>query len=111
MLALDGLLGCAAVDATSGLVLAREARDEPPFDLDLAAASAAQVLRAHRQAARSMGLAEPVDEIITSAGSRQQIVRSLAQHPELFLVALFDKRQTNLALARFQLMEVERQLA
>jgi hypothetical protein len=111
MLALDGLLGCAAVDAASGLVLAREARDEPPFDLDLAAASAAQVLRAHRQAARSMGLAEPVDEIITSAGSRQQIVRSLAQHPELFLVALFDKRQTNLALARFQLMEVERQLA
>ena len=61
--------------------------------------------------ARTMGLTEPLDEIITSAGSRQQIVRGLALHPELFLVALFDKRHTNLALARFQLMEVERQLA
>jgi hypothetical protein len=111
MLALDGLLGCAAVDAGSGMVLARESRDAPPFDLDLAAASAAQMLHAHRAAARTMGLTEPLDEIITSAGSRQQIVRGLALHPELFLVALFDKRHTNLALARFQLMEVERQLA
>ncbi len=111
MLALDGLLGCAAVDAGSGMVLARESRDAPPFDIDLAAASAAQMLRAHRASARHMGLTEPLDEVITSAGSRQQIVRGLALHPELFLVALFDKRHTNLALARFQLMEVERQLA
>jgi hypothetical protein len=111
MLALEGLLGCAVADAGSGLVLARESRDGPPFDLDLAAATAAQVLRAHRQAARSMGLAEPVDEIITSAGTRQQIIRGLAHRPELFLLALFDKRHANLALARFQMMEVERQLA
>ncbi|CAM5796374.1 hypothetical protein [Rhizobacter fulvus] len=110
MLALDGLLGCAAVDAGSGLVLARESRDKPPLDLDLAAACAAQVLRAHRQAARSMGLVEPVDEVITSAGARQQVIRGLAHHPELFLLALFNKRHTNLALARFQMMEVERQL-
>ena len=57
-----------------------------------------------------MGLAEPVDEIITSAGTRQQIIRGLAHRPELFLLALFDKRHANLALARFQMMEVERQL-
>jgi hypothetical protein len=109
MLALDGLLGCAVVDATTGLVLAQESRGEQA-DMSLAAAACAQALRVHRQLARSMGLAEPIDEMITSAGSRQQIVRGISHRPELFLVALLDKQRTNLALARFQLADVERGL-
>ncbi|MEP7102090.1 MAG: hypothetical protein ABI781_16395 [Burkholderiales bacterium] len=120
MLALEGLLGCALVDASTGLVLARQThgasrdalRDDAPveIDMDLAAASCAQVLRAHRLAARQMGLADQLDEVITSAGPRQQVMRTLSRHPDLFLVVLLDKQRTNLALARFQLMEVERGL-
>ena len=113
MLTLDGLLGCAIVDATTGLVLARETRetgDARPVDMNLAGAACAQVLRAHRQAARSMGLPEPVDEIMISAGPRQQVIRMLSRYPDLFLAALLDKQRTNLALVRFQLMEIERGL-
>jgi hypothetical protein len=110
LLALDGLLGCAIVDATTGLVLARGPHDEPAVDIDLAAAACAQVLRTQRQAARSMGLADPIDEVTTSAGSRHQVLRTVAQHPELFVVALLDKQQGNLPLARLQLIEVEREL-
>jgi len=115
MLGLDGLLGCAVVDATTGLVLARESRsavqpDSHIVDMDLAAAASAQVLRAHRQAARNMGMPEPIEELMTSAGPRQQVIRAVARHPDLFLVALLEKHRTNLALARFQLMEVERAL-
>ena len=57
-----------------------------------------------------MGLSEHLDELITSAGPRQQIVRVVSKHPDLFLVALFDKSRTNLAMARFQLMDAERSL-
>jgi len=110
MLAVEGLLGCAVVDGTTGLVLARETRGEPGVDMDLSAAACAQVLRTHRQAARSMGLGEQVDEVITSAGQRQQVMRTLSRQPELFLVLLLDKQRTNLALARYQLMELERGL-
>ena len=117
MLGLDGLLGCAVVDAGTGLVLARESREprralqpEMPVDMDLAAAASAQVLRTHRQAARQMGLPDAVEELMTSAGPRQQVIRAVARHPELFLVALLEKHRTNLALARFQLMEAERAL-
>ena len=110
MLTLDGLLGCAIVDGTTGLVLARELREDQPVDIELAAAACAQVLRAHRQAARNMGFSEPVEEVITTAGARHQVMRALSRHAELFVVALFDKHRTNLALARFQLIEVERSL-
>jgi predicted regulator of Ras-like GTPase activity (Roadblock/LC7/MglB family) len=108
MLTLDGLLGCAVVDGTNGLVLARELREDQPVDMDLAAAACAQVLRAHRLAARSMGLSEHIDEVMTSAGARQQVLRTVTHYPELFMVVLLDKQRTNLALARFKLMEVER---
>ena len=110
MLTLEGLLGCALVDGATGLVLARELREDQPVDIELAAAACAQVLRAHRQAARNMGLSERVEEVITTAGPRHQVMRMFARHPELFVVALFDKHRTNLALARFQLTEVERNL-
>ena len=110
MLTLDGLLACAIVDSSTDWVLAREMREDHLVDMDLLAAGCAQVLRAHRQAARSMGMPEHIDEIMTTAGRRQQVLRTLSRHPGLFLVALLDKHRTNLALARFQLMEVERGL-
>jgi len=110
VLAVDGLLGCAVVDATTGLVLAREVREDQLADLDLSAAASAQVLRAHRIAARSMGLIDQIDEVMVSAGPRQQLLRTVSRHPDLFLMALLDKNRANLALARYKLMEVEKSL-
>ena len=111
LLKLDGLIGCALVDAATGLVMAHETRAEHSIDMELAAAAAAQVLRAQRDAARSMGLNDPIDELITTAGARNILIRALQRHAELFIVALFEKHRTNLALARFQLLEVERALS
>jgi predicted regulator of Ras-like GTPase activity (Roadblock/LC7/MglB family) len=111
LLKLDGLIGCALVDGGTGLVLAHETRGEQSVDMELAAAAATQVLRAQRDAARSMGLTDPVDEMITTAGARNVLIRALQRHAELFIVALFEKHRTNLALARFQLLEVERSLS
>ena len=108
---LDGLLGCALVDSATGLVLAHDARDPETIDMERAAASCAQVLASHREAAQTMGLADPIDEIITTAGARHVLVRSLQRHEDLVLVALLEKHRTNLALARFQLLEVERSLS
>lgn len=111
LLALDGLTGCAVVDSATGLVLARELREEPAVDMDIAAAACAQALRAQRQAALSMGLGEQVDEVVISAGPRQQVLRTVSRYPDLFLVTLLDKQRTNLALVRYRLMEVARELA
>jgi predicted regulator of Ras-like GTPase activity (Roadblock/LC7/MglB family) len=111
MLSVEGLLGCAVVDGTTGLVLARETRELQPADLELSAAASAQVLRSHKAAARSMGLAEQIDEVIVSAGARQQVLRPLPRHPDLFLMALLDRSRSNLALARYKMTEAEKGLA
>ncbi|MEO8836426.1 MAG: hypothetical protein ABI364_06770 [Caldimonas sp.] len=110
LLKLDGLLGCALFDSSTGLVLAHETREAETLDMEQAAAACAQVLSAHREASLRMGLAEPIDEVITTAGARHVLIRALQRHADLVLVALLEKHRTNLALARFQLLEVERGL-
>jgi hypothetical protein len=105
VLATDGLLACALVDASSGQVLARQVRDDHPLDIPAAASAAATLLRAHRDALRLMGAAEGVDEVVTTGRMHQQIMRALPHHPNLFVLALLDRFQANQALARFRLAE------
>jgi hypothetical protein len=107
MLGIEGLLGCAVVDAATGFTLARQSRDGEHVHLELASAGSAQVLRAHRQAAGSMGLDDDIEEIMTSAGGRHHVLRTVSSHKGLFLFALLDKQRANLALARYKLMEAE----
>ena len=109
LVAIDGLLCCAIVDSNNGQIVAREQRDEDT-DVERAAAACAQVLRAHRLAARSMGLPDHVEEVTVGTGTRHQLMRTLSRHPELFLFALLNKQRSNLSLARFKLMEVEKSL-
>ena len=110
MLPLEGMLGCAAVDATTGLVLARELREDQPVDMDVVGAACAQILRDHRQASNAMGLGGPVEEIMTSTSARQQVMRVISRYPEVFVVALLDRQRTNLPLARYKLMELDKAL-
>jgi hypothetical protein len=109
LVGVDGLLCCAIVDASNGLVIAREQRAED-IDVERAAAACAQVLRSHRLAARSMGLPDHVEEVTVGTATRHQLMRTLSRHPELFLFVLLNKQRSNLSLARFKLMEVEKGL-
>ncbi|MBL0731162.1 hypothetical protein [Piscinibacter sp. HJYY11] len=108
--ALDGLFACAVVDASSGLVLAKQEQPGQPVDLDLAAAASAQLLRTHQHVARQLGLTTEIDEVMTSAGPRHHVMRHATRHKGLFLFAVLDKQRTNLALARYKLMEAEQSL-
>lgn len=107
---LDGVFACAVVDSGTGLILAKHSREDRPIPLELAAAASTQVLRAHQQASRDLGLTTEVDEIMTSAGPRHHVMRTVSRHRGLFLFAVLDKQRTNLALARYKLMEAEQSL-
>ncbi|HEX3142056.1 MAG TPA: hypothetical protein VHQ87_18510, partial [Rhizobacter sp.] len=107
---LEGILACAVVDSSTGLILARHSREDHPVQLGLAAAASTQVLRAHQQATRDMGLTTDIDEVMTSAGPRHHVMRTVSRRPGLFLFAVLDKQRTNLALARYKLMEAEQSL-
>lgn len=110
LMQLEGMLGCAVVDGRTGSVIAREGTQ---VDLELAAAAATEVMRAHRRALRHFGHHSPsehVDEVLVTVGSRYHVMRSVIAHADFFVLALLDKPRSNLALARFRIMEAQQSL-
>jgi predicted regulator of Ras-like GTPase activity (Roadblock/LC7/MglB family) len=106
----DGVLGCCVVDTRSGALLSSEQRHAGGTDLGVAAAACALVMRTQLDAARLIGIDAPVDELMVTAGSHQQVMRNLTKRPGLFLLALLDRTRSNLALTRFKMMEAEKNL-
>ncbi|MCW7542038.1 hypothetical protein OOT46_30030 [Aquabacterium sp. A7-Y] len=112
LMSVEGMLGCCVVDGGSGLVLAgRTAADASDLNLELAAATQTEVMKAHRRAARETQPADRIDEIIVTQSRRHQVLRTVAAHAELFLLAVLDKQRTNLALARFKILDADKSLA
>ena len=108
---IEGMLGCAVVHGPTGEVLASEGSKD---DLELAAAAASEVMRAHRRSLRHFGhhhAGEHVDEVLVTAGNRYHVMRTVTAHHEYFVLALLDKLRSNLAMARFRIMEAQQALA
>ncbi|GIX25304.1 MAG: hypothetical protein KatS3mg122_2535 [Caldimonas sp.] len=111
LMRIEGVLGGCIVDTSTGLVLGQQLADDvEDLPLELTAATATEVLKAQRRAARDLG-SQRVDEIIITLDRHQHILRSVHQHADLFLLVVLDRRRTNLALARFQVMDAEHLLA
>lgn len=110
MLHLEGLLGCAVIDSHTGLVLARETREDHPVDMSMAAATGAALLRTHRLAALNMGLPDAIDEISTSSSTRHCLLRTLADHTDVFLLVVLDRHRADLSKVRLQLHALGRDL-
>ncbi len=112
MLLCEGVQACALVDGAGGQMLAGEASLPAGLAPDLPRASLAcsLALRAQQHAARTMGQ-PPVEELTVTCGDHQQLVRTIAARPGLFLLALLDRKRSNVALVRFKMREAERALS
>lgn len=111
LMQMEGMLGCAVVHGTTGHVIASEGSHG---DLELAAAAASEVMRVHRRSLRHFGhrhAGEHVDEVLVTAGNRYHVMRTVTAHNEYFVLALLDKLRSNLAMARFRIMEAQQSLA
>lgn len=111
--AIEGVLGCAVVDATTGHILASAVDshfDLLPWQVEPAAMASTQLFRAHRLAAREMGQDSPVDEILATVGERHLVIRGVTRHRGLFVFAVIDRMRCNISLARYRVMEAEQRL-
>ena len=108
LLTVDGAMAAAVVDSGSGMLLGGAGSG---IDLELAAAGNTEVVRAKLKTARSLGLADSIDDILITLSSQFHIIRPLASHPEVFIYYVLDRAKANLALARMKAKSVESGLA
>jgi hypothetical protein len=105
---IDGAIGAALVDSTSGMALgtAGGTRD---LDLNVAAAGNTDVVRAKLRTIEMLGLDDTVEDILVTLGNQYHLIRPLTGRGGrgTFLYLVLNKARANLAMARHQLRRIE----
>jgi hypothetical protein len=109
LMELDGVLGVCIVDSNSGMMLGSSGGSSM-FNLEVAAAGNTEVVRAKRKAMRSLGLNDPIEDILITLGRQYHLLRPLRSNDALFIYIALDRSRANLALARHQLAVAEKDL-
>ena len=104
----DGAIGAALVDRSSGMALGIAGGDKD-FDLSVAAAANTDVIRAKLRTMEMLGLREQIEDILVTLDSQYHLIRPLTGRAGqgLFLYLALNKDRANLALARHQLKRIE----
>ena len=108
MAGVEGALGAAVVDYTSGMALGTLGGSKN-LDLTVAAAGNTDVIRAKVRTMEALGLKGQIEDILITLDSQYHLIRLITGRNGngLFLYLVLDKARSNLAMARHQLKRVE----
>ncbi|MET7383378.1 hypothetical protein ABZT08_32095 [Streptomyces sp. NPDC005526] len=111
MAGVEGSLGAAVVDYTSGMALGTLGGGKD-LDLTIAAAGNTDVIRAKVRTMEQLGLKSQIEDVLITLGTQYHLIRLVTGRNGngLFLYLVLDKDRSNLAMARHQLKRVEEQL-
>ena len=109
--AVEGALGGAVVDYTSGMALGTLGGSKD-LDLTIAAAGNTDVVRAMTRTMEQVRVKSSLEDILITLEKQYHLIRLVAARNGngLFLYLVLDKEHANLAMARHQLKRVEQQL-
>ena len=108
LLEIDGCVGACIVDSNSGMMLG--ALGGSGIDLEVAAAGNTEVVRAKRKTMKALNLNDGIEDMLITLGKAYHLIRPLQSNDALFIYLVLEKPRANLAMARIQLREVEKQL-
>ena len=108
---IPGAIGVALVDYESGMMLG-SAGGGDSLDLEVAAAGNTSVVRAKTQTMAQLNLNDEIEDILITLGKQYHLIRLVSGEKGrgLFFYLALNRTQANLALARRQLLDIEKQL-
>lgn len=108
---INGAIGAALVDYTSGMTLGTAGGNG--INLDVAAAGNTEVVRAKQAVMKELGIKGGIEDILITLDKQLHIIRLMDtdRGDGLFLYVALHKDQANLAMARHQLSAIEKHLA
>jgi CheY-like chemotaxis protein len=104
LMAIDGAQAVALVDSDSGMALGTAGGG---VNLEVAAAGNTEVVRSKHKVMNSLGLKDKIEDILISLNSQYHLIRPLTNHQNLFFYVVLNRAQSNLAMARFKLSDIE----
>lgn len=107
LMEIDGALGCAVVDYTSGMLLGSSGAG---VDMELAAAGNSEVVKAKMKTMKSLGITGGIEDILITLYTQLHIIRPSTSNEGLFIYLVLDKKNSNLALARRKTADLEKSM-
>ncbi len=110
-LAIEGAIGAALVDYTSGMTLG-VLGGNGELDLAIAAAGNTDVVRAKMRTLELLKLPDSIEDILITLDTQYHLIRPLASRGGrgLFLYVALSRGRANLGLARHKLRSIEAEL-
>lgn len=105
---MDGAIAAALVDWQSGMTLGTAGGGT--LNLDIAAAGTTDVVRSKLKVMNSLELEDKIEDILITLTTQYHLIRILEKDQSLFLYVVLNKEATNLAMARYKLTQIERNL-
>ncbi|MFJ8014928.1 hypothetical protein [Streptomyces sp. NPDC096339] len=111
MTSIEGSVGAALVDYTSGMALGMLGGGKD-LNLEVAAAGNTDVIRAKTRTMEMLGIKEDIEDVLITLGTQYHLIRLIKSRGGngLFLYIVLDKARANLAMARHQLKRIEAEL-
>jgi hypothetical protein len=111
MTSIEGALGVALVDYTSGMALGTLGGGKD-LDLNVAAAGNTDVIRAKVRTMEHLGLKSKIEDVLITLSAQYHLIRPITGRNGngLFLYLVLNKATSNLAMARHQLARIESEL-
>ncbi len=104
---INGAIAAMIVDSDSGMILAQAGGS---LNLDLAAAGNTEVVRAKRKTIASLKLNDRIEDMLITLGNQFHILRPLSTKENIFIYVVLDKTNSNLAMARMVISDVEKDI-
>ncbi|MEV8036087.1 hypothetical protein ACFYW8_24130 [Streptomyces sp. NPDC002742] len=111
MTSIEGAMGAALVDYTSGMALGTLGGGKE-LNLSVAAAGNTDVIRAKVRTMEHLGLKSKIEDVLITLADQYHLLRPLKSRDGngLFLYLVLNKATSNLAMARHQLARIEAEL-
>ena len=112
-LSIDGAIGAAIGDWSTGFSLGQASRDENTFStlrLEQAIALNAEVIKAKNKAREGLGLTSPIEDILITLKNQYHLIRICETLEGVFFYMVMDREKSNLGLARLKLSQIEKSL-
>jgi predicted regulator of Ras-like GTPase activity (Roadblock/LC7/MglB family) len=103
---LDGFIAAAIADTESGMALGTVGGSND-FDIEVAAAANTEVVKAKGRAMTALQLDDEIEDILISLEGQYHLIRPLSGRPDVFIYLALSRSNSNLALARMRLKELE----
>lgn len=107
LMKVDGAMAASVVDAKSGMALGTIGSG---FNLEIAAAGNSEVVKSKLKTMQNLGLKDKIEDILITLGQQYHLIRPLSSAPSLFIYFVLNRAQSNLAMARYKLGELEGRL-